>query len=114
MLPRTAIINNAGGIIDLNTLKIISNETGSAFFGSAGAKARYGTISAGNIATDQDFSIDCWLYHKDTFSTEAPVFDIGGYYTGGINGAMMCRVDGHGQSKLTIQFPDLKANILGV
>jgi len=80
--------------------------TGSAFFGSAGAKARYGTISAGNIATDQDFSIDCWLYHKDTFSTEAPVFDIGGYYTGGINGAMMCRVDEHGQSKLTIQLTD--------
>ena len=80
--------------------------TGSLFFPSAGSKARYGTISAGNIATDQDFSIDCWLYHKDTFSTEAPVFDIGGYYTGGINGAMMCRVDEHGQSKLTIQLTD--------
>ena len=80
--------------------------TGSAFFGSAGAKARYGTISAGNIATDQDFSIDCWVYHKDTFNTEAPVFDIGGYYTGGINGAMMCRVDEHGQSKISIQLTD--------
>jgi hypothetical protein len=34
MLPRTAIINKAGGIIDLNTLKIISNVTGSAFFGA--------------------------------------------------------------------------------
>jgi len=87
--------------------------TGSAFFGSSGAKARYGTISAGNIATDQDFSIDCWIYHKDTFGTEAPVFDIGGYYTGGINGAMMCRVDEHQESKLSIQLTDGTSAQLG-
>jgi len=31
ILPRTARINNAGGIIDLNTLKIIFNVTGFAF-----------------------------------------------------------------------------------
>ena len=80
--------------------------TGSLYFPSAGSKARYGTISAGNIATDQDFSIDCWVYHSDTYSTEGPIFDIGGYYTGGINGAMMCRVDEHGQSKISIQLTD--------
>jgi len=34
ILPKTAIINKAGGIIDLNTLKIISKETGYAFFGA--------------------------------------------------------------------------------
>ena len=77
--------------------------TGSAGFPSAGAKVDYGTISAGNIATNQDFSIDCWVYHNDSFGTEAPIFDIGGYYTGGINGAMMCRVDEHSDSKLSIQ-----------
>jgi len=80
--------------------------TGSVHFPSAGAKARYGTISAGNIATDQDFSIDCWCYHSDSHSSESPVFDIGGYYTGGINGALMCRIDEHQESKIAIQMTD--------
>ena len=80
--------------------------SGSVHFPSAGAKARYGTISAGNIATDQDFSIDAWVYHSDSHSSESPVFDIGGYYTGGINGSMMCRIDEHGQSKLQISLTD--------
>jgi len=80
--------------------------TGSLYFPSAGSKARYGTISAGNIATDQDFSIDCWVYHKASFNTEAPIFDIGGYYTAGINGAMMCRVDEHQESKITLNLTD--------
>ena len=87
--------------------------TGSAGFPSAGAKVKYGTISAGNIATNQDFSIDCWVYHNASFSTEAPIFDIGGYYTGGINGAMMCRVDEHGDSKLAIQMTNGTNSVLG-
>ena len=87
--------------------------TGSVHFPSAGAKARYGTIAAGNIATDQDFSIDCWVYHSDSHSSESPVFDIGGYYTAGINGALMCRVDEHAQSKLSIQMTDGTSNQYG-
>ena len=35
--PNTAKINNAGGIIDFNTLKIIFKLTGSASFGSGAA-----------------------------------------------------------------------------
>ena len=87
--------------------------TGSAHFPSAGAKARYGTISAGNIATDQDFSIDCWVYHDDSFSTECPVFDIGGYYTAGINGALMIRINEHAASKISIQTTDGTSNQYG-
>ena len=81
--------------------------TGSVEINSAGDKVEYGNALTGaNIAQNGAFSWDCWLYHEDNDSTEAPVFTIGNWNTAGHDNTMMVRIDEHGQDKITINMHD--------
>ena len=67
-------------------------------------------LSGANVATNQDYSFDCFLYHDDTYNTEAPIFTIGRHNYSGHNDTMMIRIDEHGQSKLMYSYYDGNTN----
>ena len=85
--------------------------TGSVGFpsGSAGDKVLYGNVTGADVANGQDFSMDCWVYHSNSYNTEAPIVDMGGAYLNN-NNTFSIRVDENNIGRIRFFMPDASNN----